>query len=121
MKPMMEKSGQALNIIIYAQSGVLAGDLAALLSGHHHVDLQTNLNSIINAMNLKTDILLLVKDNQSIEPLDPTIVLKVAEKTNCKVIMLGDWKEIPNEKYKNRVDLLPRMPSPKVLLDIIKR
>ncbi len=121
MKPMMEKSGQALNIIIYAQSGVLAGDLAALLSGHHHVDLQTNLYGIINALTLKTDILLLVKDNQSIEPLDSTVVLKAAGKTNCKVIMLGDWKEITSEKYNNRVEILPRMPSPTVLLDIIKR
>lgn len=118
------KQKKSKNILIYAQSGILAGDLAALLSGQNTVDRQTSLPGVLKSLNSKTDVLLLVgaKFEQK-QAADPSATLAKAEVCNCRVIVLGDWpgdwqKQLGNNR-KSSVTVLAEIPSPAALFDII--
>ncbi len=123
MKPLKSKSMESLNIVIYAQSGILAGDLAALLSGHHTVDRQTSLPGVLKSLNFKTDVLLLVS-GETVERLpDPTPVLAAAIEACCRVIMLGSWpglwREFVSKNKSGFIVNLTEIPSPAVLFRLI--
>ena len=121
MKPL--KQNEVLNIVIYAQSGILAGDLAALLSGSNIVNRQTSLPGVINSINSQTDVLLLVAGGLDAPLPDPADVLMVAEQFNCKVIMLGNWpgtrQHESNERNPGSVITFSEIPTPAALFEII--
>ena len=123
MKPSFSKLNKALNIVIYAQSGILAGDLAALLSGHNTVDRQTSLPDVLISLNDQTDVLLLVGGGLQTPLPDPSPALLAAKKVHCKVIMLGDWPGYKQkqliEKDLGSVTTLAEIPSPADLFQII--
>ena len=121
MKPKLGNADQIFNIIIYAQSGALAGDLAALLSGHHNVNLQTNLSGVLHAIKSTTNVLLMVKDNLYEEHVNPVEVLMAVRGIACKVIFLGQWEKIDWKSYSNNVVVMPEIPSPSVLLEVISQ
>jgi hypothetical protein len=123
MKPSFSKLNKALNIVIYAQSGILAGDLAALLSGHNTVDRQTSLPEVLTTLNDKTDVLLLVGGGLQSPLPDPAPALLAAKKVHCKVIMLGEWPGYKQkqllEKDLGFVTTFTEIPSPAALFEII--
>ena len=123
MKPSFSKQNKALNIVIYAQSGILAGDLAALLSGHNTVNRQTSLPDVLTSINHKTDVLLLVGGGLQTPLPDPSPALLAAKASHCKVIMLGDWPGYNQkqllEKDLGSVTTFTEIPSPAALFELI--
>jgi len=122
MKPSIAKQIKGLNIVIYAQSGILAGDLAALLSGQNTVDRITSLPGIIKSINSQTDLLLLVSGGPPARKPDLLLVLMAAKQVGCKVIMLGDWSGFGRQHCSSAGDsvtILEEIPSPLALFEII--
>ncbi len=123
MRPLKSKVIESLKIVIYAQSGILAGDLAALLSGHHTVDRQTSLPGVLSSLKFKTDILLMVGGAFNANLPDPTPALFAAKEAHCKVIMLGawpgQWQEQMQKNNLGPVITLAEIPAPKALFEVI--
>ena len=121
MKQAAAKQKAPLKVLIFAQSGALAGDLAALLSGSHQVDLLTNSNRILNTINPQIDVLVLVKDPDREHEVDPLSLLAAASRAHCRIVLLGDWREAVWSRCQQGVLLMPKLPSPTILLDAITR
>ena len=123
MKPSIAKQITSLNIVIYAKNGILAGDFAALLSGHNTVDRQTSLPGLIKSINSNVDLLLLVGGGTTTNPSELSPVLTVAEKFGVKVIILGKWSGLketqPSKSLSDSVIILEEIPSPLALFEII--
>lgn len=123
MKPSIVKQIKSLNIVIYAKNGILAGDLAALLSGYNTVDRQTSLPGLLKTINTNVDLLLLVAGGTTTSPSELTPVLTAAEKFGCKVIILGKWSGFEENQSSNTqsdsVIVLEEIPSPVALFEII--
>jgi len=123
MKPSRLQHKPSLNIVIYAQSGILAGDLAALLSGNNTVNRQTTMTGVFKALGEETDLLLLVSDGAGKPLPDPADILEMANRCHCKVIILGDWpgawQKKTGKNIPGSITAFSDIPTPAALFEII--
>ncbi len=119
MEPKPIKSTDVLNIIIYAQSGFLAGDLGALLSGYHQVDLQTSISAVVEAISPDSDVVLLISGVASGNSESPDEIIDAVSHVGGRVILLGQWPLSYQNSAKPWIVRLKDIPAPGELFRII--
>lgn len=112
---------QRPRIIIFAESGLLAGDLAAWLSGRFAVDRVTSTPGANNSVDRGARALILL--NSESQPLARP-VLDLVENclaVGCAVIMLGVDPDTCPVAWDRRVCLLPALPEPVEVFSALDR
>jgi DNA-binding NtrC family response regulator len=92
----------------------------ALSSRNSSLVIQAHREDLLESLNTKPDVLLLVGDDSTEDQLDPSTVLEAAEKIGCRVILLGDWSAAWRSHGIGSVVSLPRIPRPGKLVQIVK-
>lgn len=103
---------QRPRIIIFAESGLLAGDLAAWLSGRFAVERATSIPGAGNAVDHGAQALILV--GAEFQPLTKPLRALVDRclEVGCGVIMLGGDATTCPDSWRGRVCLLAALPQP---------
>ena len=112
----MEKSGGEIpRVIIFSDSGPLAGDLGACLSGRFLVHRVTSLSAASLALNHHPEALLVVPGTKT--TLGPEFIplYKRAIKRNCRVLLLGCAQPGLDGDLQEKIQVLPQFPSPDIL------
>ena len=112
----LEKSGDEIpRLIIFSDSGPLAGDLGACLSGRFLVQRVTSLSAAGLALDHQSEALLVVPGSQT--SLGPEFIplFRQAIKRNCRVLLLGCTQPELDEDLQEKIQVLPQFPSPDLL------
>lgn len=112
----VEKSkGEIPRLIIFSDSGPLAGDLGACLSGRFLVQRVTSLSAAGLALDQRSEALLVVPGRQTILGPEFTPLFRRAVKRNCRVFLLGCEQPDLDEDLQEKIQVLPQFPSPDLL------
>ena len=112
----MEKSGGEIpRVIIFSDSGPLAGDLGACLSGRFLVQRVTSLSAADLALNDHSEALLVVPGREATVGPEFIPLFRRAVKRNCRVLLLGCVQPDLDEDLREKIQVLPQFPSPDLL------
>ena len=112
------KSGDELpRIIIFSESGPLAGDLGACLAGRFAVERVTSLSVAGSALDQPSDALLVVPGQRDRMGPECIPLLQRAVDSDCRVLLVGGINFELDEDLKGKIVELPPFPSPALLFD----
>jgi hypothetical protein len=120
MNPIGKKTKKTLVVVIYSKNQSITGDIAALLSNFCELVFPPHREDLLESLNTKPDVLLLVQDDSNDDRLHPATVLENANKIGCRVILLGDWSPAWRSQVVGSVVSFPDMPRPGKLVQIVK-
>lgn len=104
-------------VIIYSESGPLAGDLGACLSGRFCVERVTSLVAAGKALERPVAALLVVPSRRGRMGSECLPLIRHAVDRSCRVILLGDIPPQMDEGLRKKMVVLPEIPSPAVLFE----
>lgn len=106
-------------ITIYAESGPLAGDLAACLSGRFDIERVTSPKAALVSLARGCQAILILKGAQ--EELGPARLdlVKQALSDQCRVVILGSGGLGLESDLNQQVVQLPPLPSPQLLFETL--
>ncbi len=118
MQPQLNGSNLP-RITIFAESGPLAGDLAACLSGRFDIDRVTSLQGALKSLALGCQAMLILRGVQ--EEFGPARVdlVKQAVGDECRVLILGSGGLGLESDLEAKVIHLPPLPSPQILFETL--
>ncbi len=112
------KSGGHLpRVIIFSESGPLAGDLGACLSGRFAVERVTSLSGAGNALDRPSAALLVVPGRRDLVGAECIPLFRRAVDSGCRVLLLGGIQAELDEDLKEKIVELPPFPSPALLFE----
>ncbi len=104
-------------VAIFAESGPLAGDLAACLSGRFRVDRVTSLQGALKSVGSGCRALLILRGTQDEFGPACTDLVKQAVADSCRVLILGSGGLGLESELGAKVVCLPPLPSPQILFE----
>jgi len=104
-------------VIIFSESGPLAGDLGACLSGRFAVERVTSLSGAGNALDRPAAALLIVPGRRDRVGSECIPLFRRAVDIGCRVLLLGGIQAELDENLKEKIVELPPFPSPALLFD----
>ncbi|MDX2475054.1 MAG: hypothetical protein QNL91_15270 [Candidatus Krumholzibacteria bacterium] len=104
-------------VAIFAESGPLAGDLAACLSGRFRVDRVTSLQGALKSISSGCRALLILRGTQDEFGPACTDLVKQAVADSCRVLILGSGGLGLESELGAKVVCLPPLPSPQILFE----
>ena len=110
-----KSGGDSPRVIIFSESGPLAGDLGACLSGCFSVERVTSLAGARNALERPTAALLMVPARRDRVGIECIPLFRQAVACGCRVILLGGLPPGLDEELQEQVVAMPQFPSPSVL------
>ena len=115
MVQMEKPGGEIPRLIIFSDSGPLAGDLGACLSGRFHVQRVTSLSAADLALDQRSEALLVVPGRKA--TLGPEFIplFRRAVEKNCRVLLLGCVQPELDEDLQEKIQVLPQFPNPDLL------
>jgi len=109
--------GNPPRVIIFSESGPLAGDLGACLSGRFAVERVTSLSGAGNALDRPSAALLIVPGRRDRVGPECISLFRRAVDSGCRVLLLGDVHPELDEDLKEKIIELPPFPSPALLFE----
>lgn len=102
-------------LVIYSDSGPLAGDLGACLSGRFLVQRVTSLSAANLAIDRHSAALLVVSGRST--TLGPELIplYRRAVKHHCRILLLGCDQSGLDHDLQEKIKVLPQFPSPELL------
>ena len=109
--------GKVPRLIIYSDSGPLAGDLGACLSGRFLIQRVTSLSAATLAIDQHSAALLVVPGRRT--TLGPELIplYRRAVKHHCRVLLLGCDQSGLDQDLQEKIQVLPQFPSPEILFN----
>ena len=108
-------SGSTPRIVVYAENAPTGEDLEACLDGRYRVEVATDLERAVHALDHPAAALLVVPADGP-EPMgDWSVLLHRALVRGCRVLVLGPTDTIPEAGLADAVRSYPAMPDPAVL------
>ncbi len=104
-------------VAIFAESGPLAGDLAACLSGRFCIDRVTSLQGALKSIGSGCRALLILRGTQDEFGPACTDLVKQAVADSCRVLILGSGGLGLESELGAKVVCLPPLPSPQILFE----
>ena len=104
-------------VAIFAESGPLAGDLAACLSGRFRIDRVTSLQGALKSIGGGCRALLILRGTQDEFGPACTDLVKQAVADSCRVLILGSGGLGLESELGAKVVCLPPLPSPQILFE----
>ena len=104
-------------VIIFSESGPLAGDLGACLSGRFAVERVSNLTAAARAFDCPVGALFIVPSRR--DPVGPEFnpLFRRAVEGGCRIFLLGNLDSDLDENLKDKITVLPPYPSPTLLFE----
>ena len=102
-------------LIIYSESGPLAGDLGACLSGRFFVQRVTSLSAANLAIDQHSTALLVVPGRRAMLGPEFIPLYRRAVKHHCRILLLGCDQSGLDEDLQEKIQVLPQFPSPEFL------
>lgn len=104
-------------VIIFSESGPLAGDLGACLSGRFAVERVSNLTAAEKALDRPAGALFIVPSRR--DPVGPEFnpLFRRAADLGCRIFLLGNLDADLDETLKDKITVLPPYPSPTLLFE----
>jgi hypothetical protein len=117
MSQSTETGGPIPRVVIFSESGPLAGDLGACLSGRFSVERVTSLTGAQRAMRTPSDALLIVPGRR--DRVDPECypLFRQAVAGGCRVLLLGFNQPEFDDDLLEKIVVLPQFPSPAALFE----
>ena len=112
-----KSGGEQPRVIIFSESGPLAGDLGACLSGRFAVERVTSLSAAYSALDTPADALLVVPGRSDRVGAECIPLFQRAADCSCRVLLLGGIHFELDEVLKKKIVELPPFPSPVLLFD----
>jgi len=109
--------GDSPRVIIYSESGPLAGDLGACLSGRFAVERVTSLAGADNALNNPAAALLIVPSRRDRVVPEYNPLFRRAVDSGCRVLLLGGAHPDLDEDLQGKIIALPQFPRPAQLFE----
>ena len=107
------------HITIYADSGPLAGDLAACLSGHFEINQVNSPKGALLALSRGCQALLILQGAQGELGVVHSDLVKQAIAERCRVVVLGSGGLGLGSDLNQKIVQLPHLPSPQLLFDAL--
>lgn len=107
-------------IVIYAESGLLAGDLTALLSGLFRVERVTSVPGAILALDQHPTAMILVEGSSLTQDSKLIKLVEQCFRRGVKVLLLGVKPLVCPEPWAAKATFLAAMPKPADLLIALK-
>ena len=112
------RTGGALpRVIIFSESGPLAGDLGAYLSGRFAVERVSNLTAADRALDRPAGALFIIPSRRDPVGVEFNPVFRRAVEGGCRIFMLGNLDSELDENLKDKITVLPPYPSPALLFE----
>ena len=112
-----KSGGELPRIIIFSESGPLAGDLGACLSGRFAVERVTSLAAAVSALDRPSDALLVVPARSDRGGAECIPLFQRAVESDCRVLLVGGINFEFDEDLKGKIVELPPFPSPALLFE----
>ena len=112
-----KSAGNLPRVIIFSESGPLAGDLGACLSGRFAVERVTSLSGAGNALDRPAAALLVVPGRRDRVGSECIPLFRRAVESGCRVLLLGGFQSELDEDLKGKIVALPPFPSPALLFE----
>ena len=112
-----KSAGNLPRVIIFSESGPLAGDLGACLSGRFAVERVTSLSGAGNALDRPAAALLVVPGRRDSVGSECIPLFRQAVESGCRVLLLGGFQSELDEDLKGKIVALPPFPSPALLFE----
>jgi hypothetical protein len=109
--------GGSTRVIIYSESGPLAGDLGACLSGRFAVERVTSLAAAGCALDQPAGALLVVPGRREGSGADCASLLRRAVDSGCRVLFLGALDSDLEDDLKAKIVVMTPYPSPALLFE----
>ncbi len=106
-------------ITIFAESGPLAGDLAACLSGRFVIDRVTSLQGALKSLAHGCRALIILGNTQAEFGPAGVDLVEQAVSGHCRVLVLGSGGLGLESELDTKVVHLPPLPSPQILFDAL--
>jgi hypothetical protein len=103
-------------VVIFAESGPLAGDLAAVLSSRFELIRSTNLAGVQEALAGRPAAMIVLVEDMGYPAPGYEGLLNRALEANCRIIVIGDCALGSESHLASRILLFPQMPSPAEIL-----
>jgi len=104
-------------VIIFSESGPLAGDLGACLAGRFAVERVTSLSGAGTALDRPSAALLVVPGRRDRVGSEYISLFRRAVAGGCRVLLLGGHHAEIDEDLKEKIVELPQLPSPALLFE----
>jgi len=112
-----KSGGELPRVIIFSESGPLAGDLGACLAGRFAVERVTSLSAAGSALDHPSDALLVVPGRRDHVGAECIPLFRRAVGCGCRVLLLGGIHPELDEDLKDKIIELPLFPSPALLFE----
>ena len=110
-------AGNLPRVIIFSESGPLAGDLGACLSGRFAVERVTSLSGAGSALDRPAAAILIVPGRRDRVGAECIPLFRRAVDIGCRVLLLGGIQAELDEDLKGKIVELPPFPSPALLFE----
>jgi len=110
-------AGNLPRVIIFSESGPLAGDLGACLSGRFAVERVTSLSGAGSALDRPAAAILIVPGRRDRVGAECIPLFRRAVDIGCRVLLLGGIQAELDENLKGKIVELPPFPSPALLFE----
>ena len=117
MEHASKSGGDPPRVIIFSESGPLAGDLGACLSGRFAVERVTSLSGAGDALDRPSVALLIVPGRRDRVGPECTSLFRRALDSGCRVLLLGGVHPELDKDLKEKIIELPPLPSPALLFE----
>lgn len=111
-----DPSNDPVRVIIYAESGLLAGDLAALLSAKFQVKRATTLGAAAQALRDRAHALILVDGRELTRSEALKSLAGTAVVAGVMVLVLGGDPSLLSSELAGQLTFLPTLPGPGVIM-----
>ena len=115
MAGLVKSRGDPPRVIIFSESGPLAGDLSAILAGRFDVERVTSLQGAVAALERPSTALLFVPGHRDGVRPECFPLFRQAVENGCRVLLLGCVRPGLEEDLQGRVEVMPHFPSPEEL------